>query len=304
MAQRLQGIIIPAVTTFGEDGSVDLKMMEFNYRRWNQTGVRGYMCLGSNGEFRSLDDEESFSVIRAAAEFRQKDKTLIAGVGRESLYQTLKFIERIQEAQLELDYISVLTPSYFNKLMTDEALVDFYVKIADFSKYPLLLYCAPGFANSVCLSVEAVRILADHPHIHGIKDTSGNMMQEYMAAFGQREDFSVLAGSLNNLMACLNGGGKGGVVSAANYFPELCARITDIYEESGRKAAEEYVDELRKLIKLTGGPGGIAGVKYCMNLTGYEGGVPRLPVQPLSAGLAEQAKAVMKEKFDCGIWKK
>lgn len=304
MADQLQGILIPAVTAFGEDGAVDLNMMEFNYTRWNSTGVRGYMCLGSNGEFRSLNDDESFTVIQAAADFKGRDKTLIAGVGRESLYQTLKFIDRVQEAELKIDYVSVLTPCYFNKLMTDEALVDFYTKIADFSRYPVLLYCAPGFANNVCLSVEAVRVLADHKNIHGIKDTSTTMMQEYTAAFGRRTDFEVLAGSLSNLSSCLDGGGRGGVVSAANYFPELCARIPEIYETLGSQAAAEYVDRLKALVKVTGGIGGIAGVKCCMNLNGYRGGVPRLPVQPLSAQLSRQIAVSLKEKYDCEILKK
>lgn len=301
MLHRLEGILIPAVTTFGEDGAVNLEMMEFNYRRWNKTGVRGYMCLGSNGEFRSLSDDESFMVIQAAGDFRDKEKTLIAGVGRESLYQTLKFIDRVQEAELELDYISVLTPCYFSKLMTDEALVDYYTKIADFSRYPLLLYCAPGFANSVCLSVEAVQKLSDHPNIHGIKDTSTTMMKDYMGAFGQREDFDILAGSLNNLMACLEGGGRGGVVSAANYFPELCSRIPEIYQESGSRETQEYVEKLKALVRDTGGSKGIAGVKYCMNLAGYQGGVPRLPVQPLSDGGSAPAEAFLEEKYDCEI---
>lgn len=304
MLHQLQGVLIPAVTTFEEDGAINLKMMELNYRQWNQTGVRGYMCLGSNGEFRSLSDDESFMVIKAAADFRGKDKTLIAGVGRESLYQTLMFIDRIQKAGLEIDYISVLTPGYFNKMMTEEALVDFYTRIADFSQYPILLYCAPGFANSVCLSVSAVLALADHPNIHGIKDTSTSMMEDYIQALGYRKDFDVLAGSLNNLMTCLDGGGRGGVVSAANYFPSLCACITEIYESKGSKAAGEYVDKLKGLVKVTGGIGGIAGVKCCMNLVGYEGGNPRLPVQPLSSEASRQMRLSLKEKFDCGIWKK
>ena len=171
MHDKLSGIIIPAVTPFDKDGGLDFEMMRKNYEQWNETEVRGYMCLGSNGEFKSLNDDEAFQIISHATEYCCKDKTLIAGAGRESLYHTLEFIKRIHEAKLEIDYLSVLTPSYFVKKMTDEALVNYYMKIADYSHYPILLYCAPSYANSVCLSVEAVEALSKHPNIHGIKDT-------------------------------------------------------------------------------------------------------------------------------------
>ena len=116
--------------------------------------------------------------------------------------------------------MSVLTPGYFKNLMTDHALIDYYQAIADFSPYPVLIYCAPGFANAVRISPEALRILADHPNIAGIKDTSPDMMSAYMDCVGGRDDFQVLAGSLNNFFLCTLRGGKGGILSAANYFAE------------------------------------------------------------------------------------
>jgi len=40
--------------------------------------------------------------------------------------------------------------------------------------------------------------------------------------------------------------------------------------------------ELQGLIQQTGGMSGVASLKACMNILGYRGGVPRLPVQPLA----------------------
>lgn len=290
MKDKLHGIIIPAVTPFDEEGNIDFQKMQYNYNQWNKTDVRGYMCLGSNGEFRSLGETESLAVIRTASQFKDKDKVLIAGVGRESLRQTLEFIDRVQEAELDIDYLSVLTPCYFAKLMTDEALIQYYQAVADFSKYPVLLYCAPGFVNSVCLSVDAVLKLADHPNIHGIKDTSSHMMDAYMEALSGRDDFEVLAGSLGNLLKCLDGGGHGGVVSAANYFPDKCAEFMRLYEGAGREKAVEYLELLKKLAKETGGRASVAGVKCSMNLLGYQGGFPRLPVLPVGKELEAEIK--------------
>ena len=84
MYAPLHGITIPAVTPFRADGALDLDAFERNMEKWTATDNRGIMCLGSNGEFRSLDDEESLEVAKVASQTKG-DKTLIVGVARESL---------------------------------------------------------------------------------------------------------------------------------------------------------------------------------------------------------------------------
>ncbi|WP_434310550.1 dihydrodipicolinate synthase family protein [Hominifimenecus sp. rT4P-3] len=285
--KKLEGVLIPAVTPFDDSGALRLDWLRENYERWNRTDVNGCMALGSNGEYRALDDEESLAVIKAAGETLSEEKIFMAGIARESLYQTLCFLRRLQQEKVRIDYASVLTPCYFKNAMTDEALIDYFTTVANESPYPVVLYCAPGFANGVCISVEAVKVLADHPNIVGIKDTSPDMMTQYLQAVGGREDFAVFSGTLGMTMTCLAGGGQGGVLSSANYFPEVCARLYQIFREEGLSAATDFFTQLKGLIKETGGRAGIAGVKATMNLMGFHGGVPRKPVLPCS--LEEQA---------------
>lgn len=298
MRNSLEGIYIPAVTPVNEKEELDCGMLEYNIQRWNDTEVSGYMCLGSNGEFRMFDDTDSLHVIRTFCRFRGPGKGLIAGAGRESLYQTLKFIDRIQEEMLDIDYISVLTPHYFRKQMNDAALITYFTRVADFSRYPVVLYCAPGFANSVCISAEAVRVLAQHPNIHGLKDTSSDMMDAYMDVTAEFTDFSVVAGSFDVLHQCLLRGGKGGVLSAANYFPEECARLLKLWYTADEVQYLEQEEKLRERIRQTGGKRGVASVKYCMNLLGYRAGRPREPLLDMGE---EEKEEILKnlDKENC-----
>lgn len=292
VSEKLNGIIIPAVTPFDPAERLSLSMLEANLGRWNDTPVRGYMCLGSNGESRSLSDDESVAVAGATLRLK-RDKTLIVGIGRESLRLTLDFLARIVDLGEGIDYVSVLTPHYFRRSMTDDALLDYYTAVADRSPIPVLIYGAPAFANSVVISPAVVKVLADHPNIHGIKDNSADMVVEYLSEVGDREDFAVLAGSLPTLMACLAFGGSGGVVSAANYLPRECARITDLYFSGRREEAFAQLVDLQRVVKRTGGRHSIAGVKSCMTILGYAGGVPRLPVKPLAASVEDQMRKVL-----------
>lgn len=278
---RIDGIIIPCVTPFTAEGDLDEDALAFNYDKWNKTGVNGYMALGSNGEFTALDDDEALRVLKIASRTAAKDKCMIAGIARESVVHTLRFMHRVLDAGVLPDYFSLLTPHYFKKLMTDDALYAYYARVADESPVPVLLYCAPVFSNNVVISPELLQRLADHPNIHGVKDTSTDMMDAYMDAVGGREDFEVFSGSVNTIRHCMDRGGRGGVISVANYFPDECAEYLRLYRAKDPSADACYT-ALAALAKSTGGRGGVAGVKMCMNLLGYRGGSPRLPVLPVS----------------------
>ncbi len=284
------GAIIPAVTPFDGDGDLRMDWMRQIYNRWNRTRVAGYMSLGSNGEFRSVSDDEAVAVLKAASEAADPGKVFIAGIGRESLRGTLDFLRRLEAAHLHTDYVSVLTPHYFRARMTDEALIGYFTAIADRSPWPVLLYCAPGFSNGVCISPEALRILADHPNIAGIKDTSKDQMEGYLEAVGGRDDFAVMAGSIGNLKTCVRGGGTAGVLSCANYFPNLCARVAS---ELLLDPETSLYPRVKALAASTGGLAGVSGVKAVMDLLGYPAGIPRLPVLPCSETVRSEMRQAM-----------
>ena len=280
MNEKLRGIIIPAVTPFDDAGDLRLNWVEHNLQRWSTTAVRGVMVLGTNGEFRSVNDDEARSLVATAASTRG-DKTLIVGVGRESTRLTVDFIDSLAEHADAIDYVSVLPPHYFKGAMTGDVLRDYYTEVADHSPMPVLLYVAPSYANGVLVPPSVVAALADHPNIVGIKDTSTDQLTSYLLAAGGRKDFSVLAGTMNTIMTGLLFGGPGGVVSAANYFPDECARVVQLAFDGAQAEAIDAYTDLQRLIKSTGGRRGIASLKACMNLLGYQAGVPRSPLRPL-----------------------
>src|SRR5690242_14003359 len=89
----LEGIF-PAITTpFQADGRVHWHNLERNVERYSRTPVSGVVVLGSTGEAVMLNDEETRQVLRRAREAAFPQKVLIAGVGRESLRETLALAE-------------------------------------------------------------------------------------------------------------------------------------------------------------------------------------------------------------------
>jgi len=168
----LEGIF-PAVTTpFYPDGRLYDRKLEHNIERYSRTPVAGLVLLGSTGEAVMLSDEESRTVLRVAREAAAPEKVLLAGVGRESLVETLRLAEFAADQQY--DAVLVRTPHYYGPQMGHTEMLTYYRTLADRSPLPVVLYSIPKFTH-YDLPVDVIAELAQHPNIIGIKDSSGDV---------------------------------------------------------------------------------------------------------------------------------
>jgi len=291
--RKLSGVFTPNETPFLNEEVAYDKIAE-NVERYNQTKLKGYMPLGSNGEFRSLTDEESIKIIDVYQKHIAPGKTLIAGVMRESAKATIEFIKKI--ADKGVDFATILPPHYFIKYMTDEALIKYYTMIADQSPVPIMIYNAPKFAAGLVFSTNLVSVLAEHPNIVGMKDTSKEDISIYVNAVPKGANFYVLAGTINKLYAGLKIGAIGGVVSMANYLPDMCCNLQELFHTGKIKEAEKLDVYTRELSKNAAGKYGVAGVKAAMDLLSYFGGDPRIPLLPLNDEQKAELKAVLEKE--------
>jgi len=290
MNDKLKGVFIPVVTPFTEQ-KVDLGKLAYNIQKANATDVKGYMPLGSNGEFAHMDDDEQISVFKTVKENMSKDKVLMVGIARQSAYWTIEFGKRIEE--IGADFVSILCPSYFASFMDDAALIRFYTAVADAISIPVLLYNCPKFAAGVTISPEVVKTLSAHPNIMGMKDTSSGNISKYLAV--KDGNFDVLAGSVTNFLEGLKAGASGGVLSMANYLQEPCCLLYDLYMKGNLEEAEALSDKLIKLSKNATDKYSVAGVKAACDIFGYRGGEVRNPLADCTYEQKEMIKAAFIE---------
>jgi 4-hydroxy-2-oxoglutarate aldolase len=177
-----------------------------------------------------------------------------------------------------VDLVSLVTPSYFKKSLTDEALIRYYTEVAEAMSIPVFVYNAPGFTG-LTVSAGVIETLSQHPNIGGMKDTSPAGLAGYLEVCA--DDFDVLAGSMNTLFIGLSLGASGGVISLANAFPEPCCALYKAFTDGDVATARQVHSRLFRLNKAVSGASGVAGVKYAMELGGYHGGNPRLPLLPI-----------------------
>lgn len=275
----LRGIFPALVTPFNSDESVSLNGVQENIRRYNNTKIAGYVVLGSTGESVLLSREESDSILSAAKEAASLAKILIAGTGAESTAETIVRTKRA--ATLGYQLALVKTPYYFKPAYRAENYLRHYRAVADASPIPVLLYSVPIFTG-VTLETPEILALAQHPNIVGIKDSSGSIQRVGEVVSNARPDFTVLTGGAAVIYPALTVGARGAILALAAALPEKCAELFELVQNGLHDEARQLQHVLVHASKCIVSENGIAGVKCAMDLRGYHGGVPRLPLLPLT----------------------
>ena len=275
--KKLSGVFAAVVTPFASD-ELAPDDLRFNLRKLGKTNLTGYVALGSNGEVRSLTDNEQAKVLEVFAEAKT-GKIIIVGTACESTKQT---IEKSRMASaMGFDYVAILTPSYFAKRIDGSVLRDYYQRIADSVDVPVLLYNAPGFAGGVRIPPQTVVELASHPNIAGMKDSAPEGPARFLTCLNPTEDFHVLAGSANFFYPSLHLGATGGVLSLANVLPAECCDLYRLFIEGKYDEARALHCRLARLNQAVSGTWGVAGVKAAMEIVGFKAGQPRHPLKPV-----------------------
>ena len=273
---KLQGIF-PAITTpFDHKGDLYKVKVQHNIEKWNHTGLAGYLVSGSTGETPYLSTEEKLQVWEWSAQYAASDKVLLAGTGAESVRESVKLTNRAAEMGYKAGL--VLAPHYYRGMMSHmETQILFFRTVADQTKIPILLYHFPQ-VTGIDLTPDAVATLSDHPNIIGMKDSSGNLegTKKFLAAV--KPGFQVLTGSAQALAPSLAAGCPGAVLALANAVPYACISVYEAHRTRETEAAQDWQNRIACAAKIVATTYGIPGLKHAMDLNGYYGGPPRLPL--------------------------
>jgi 4-hydroxy-2-oxoglutarate aldolase len=279
--------VFPALTTpFSADGSVSIEDVKQNITKYNATGLAGYVAIGSTGESVLLSRKEADTILVAVKEAAAPGMRLIAGTGAESTAETIERTKRA--AELGYQFALVKTPYYYKPLYKPEVFIAHFRRVADASPIPVILYSVPQFTG-VALEAPEVGVLAQHPNIIGIKESSGNVQRAAEMFAAVPPSFQVLVGSASMMFPSMVLGAVGAILALASPLPELCVALFNAVRTGDLEKARALQSTILPASKVIVSQYGIPGVKYAMDQAGYRGGLPRLPLLPLQE---DQRKAI------------
>lgn len=271
--------IFPPITTPFKNGQIAYDELASNVRRWNRTGINGFVVLGSNGEYVFLSEDEKRKVVDTVVQSSSADMPVIVGSGSESTQETIRSTKIY--ADLGANAALVVTPHYFGDKMSSIALENHFAQVADKVPIPIMIYSVPKFTHLEVTADSIIR-LSKHPNIIGIKESSGNV--GFLGELINRVDvnFNLVVGTASALFGALTLGCVGGILALANLAPEKCVEIFRLVEKGDAKAAKKLQLKMIPVNKAVTTTYGISGLKAAMDLLGYFGGAPRLPLLPIS----------------------
>jgi 4-hydroxy-2-oxoglutarate aldolase len=294
------GIYPPLPTFFTDQEELDLSTLRFHMQRLADTGIAGYVLLGSNGEAVHLSEEEREQVIstgRAMLTQSEGQLPLIVGCGAQSTRMTLAYCR--QAAQAGADIALILPPSYYKSRMDNRALLAHYRTLADQSPLPILLYNMPGASAGLDLDASTICSLAEHSNIVGVKDSSGNITKLAEIIANVPSTFRVLAGNAGMFLAALSVGANGTITALANVFPYAVCLLQALFEAGEWEDARTLQARLIPINAAVTTRFGVPGLKSALELTAGYGGLSRQPLQPLNAlEYAQLAEAVQNFPID------
>jgi 4-hydroxy-2-oxoglutarate aldolase len=274
----LNGIFPPIPTPF-VGGDVAYDKLAANIEKWSQTGLKGLVVMGSNGEYVYLSAEEKRKLVEKTVQLTPEHMLVIAGTGCESTKETIELTRDCADRGAHAAL--VVTPHYYAGKMNEAAMLAYFTAVADQSPIPILLYNVPKFTH-VNMSFRVVAQLSNHPNIVGIKDSTGNVIQLGEFANNVAADFNLLVGTAGALFGGLTLGCAGGVLALANVAPQNCVKIFEFIKQCDYEAAKQLQLKMIPLNQAVTATYGVPGLKATMDMLGYFGGDPRPPLLPSS----------------------
>jgi len=292
LASKLTGILLPVVTPFDQQMKLDHQAMAQNLSLWKETGISGYVMVGSTGERVHLDESEYLQLIETARAATPSELAFIAGAGQQSTVGTINEVKKAAHAGA--DAVLVITPYFYRTAITQETLANYYRAVADAAEVPVLLYSMPPLTG-MKLEPETIAGLSQHPNIIGVKDSSNDVAGFSKTVSLCPDDFAVLTGNGTVLLEALRAGGTGAILAVGCVVPELCVEILRAFRAGEVEHAESLQAKLAPLAEAVTTRFGIGGLKAALDLTGYRGGSVRAPLRAPDAASLKEIEGLLYE---------
>lgn len=293
--ENLRGVLLPFTTPFGADGTLDTIALGTNIAKWNTTGIKGYVALGSTGERVHLEERECMEVIETARAVVPKEMAFVVGAGQQSVRATIVEVRRVAKAGA--DAVLLITPSFYRGAMTQSALFRYYAEVADSVPLPVLLYSMPELTG-IALAPETVARLSEHGNIVGIKDSSGDIINFAQTLRSVPNDFAVLTGNGALLYAALAAGATGGILAVGCVATRLTLEIYKAVEAGDHARALELQRELTPLALAVTKRYGIGGLKAALDRIGFAGGHVRAPLEDAGEEARREIACLIEERLE------
>lgn len=246
MSSMFEGVFCPSITITDNHGIPDYDLWGRHLDHLIEAGMNGVLLFGSIGEFYAFPLEIKKQAVEFAVKHVAGRIKVFAGVGSTNLDEVIEFAKFSE--QVGVDALVVVSPYYFGP--DEEVAANYFAKIAQATKLPVVLYNFPDRTGSDLSPQLVARLAAEHPTIVGIKDTVDTIShtRKVIAAVHQvNPDFAVLSGYDEYYLVNRVSGGSGVLCGLTNVEPETFVKLHHAYESGDYATAIEAAQRISHL---------------------------------------------------------
>ena len=267
---KFSGIFTALLTPFDANDRINEKELEKLVKFNIEKGVTGFYVGGSTAEAFLLSTDERkqiMDIVKSTA----PNHTLMAHIG--SLNES-EAIELGQYAKkLSYDLVSSVTPFYYK--FSFEEIKNYYIRLADASELPMLVYYFPAFSG-VNMGMSDMAAFLEDDRFAGIKYTSNDFftMEQCKSHF---PDKLLYNGFDEMILSGLAMGVDGGIGSTYNFMADKFVKIRELFNAGQIKEAQAIQQEANKIITVLCKIGVMQAEKEVLNQLGFDFGICRKP---------------------------
>lgn len=244
--KKYSGIVVPMLTPFNDDFTIDLDAVEKIVSNFISNGVFPFV-LGTTGEGPSISVKERRKFVEFVCR-KFSGKTLIyAGLSGNCVSESIDSAK--EYIDLGADVIVSVIPSYFS--LKPDQMQKYFETVADSITKPLIVYNITATTH-MSIPLEVVEKLSHHPNIVALKDSERDLerLDRSIEMFRDREDFSHLIGWAAKSFYGLSKGSDGLVPSTGNITPGMFKKMYDSVRTGDLVTAERMQNETDRLAMI------------------------------------------------------
>jgi len=244
-----RGVLVPALTPFHPDLTVDDGRFVDHCRWLLAEGANGLAVFGTTSEANSLSAAERMSLLERLIEHGVPPGVLMPGTGCCALPDTVALTRHAVERGC---FGVLLLPPFYYKGVSDDGIfatiAEVIQRVGD-ARLRIYLYHIPPMAG-VGFSLSLIdRLLKAYPRIVvGLKDSSGDWKNTH-ALLEAFPGFEVLPGSETHLLDALRIGGAGCISATANVNAAAIARLMREWRSPDADAMQQEITAVRAAVQ-------------------------------------------------------
>jgi len=294
--QILCGPMIPLVTNYNRDLSLDLGAYKENLRYLMDHGIRtgqgAFLVAGAGGDFPMLTVQERTALAQAAAEVTDGKVPLVISAQATDI-RVSQEIARVAE---DLGaYAAQMSPPYYFHPSDDDVIRFYHAASAGLKKSGLMVYNT--FWEGYHMSFEVLDKVVELDRVVSLKWATPNGNLDYLMGVARYGDRIAVIDNTDAWPITAMAGGAGFISHMASVLPEHCVELLKLTQAGKYK---EALDSMRAVDwdweKFRGVMAGkTAGeaptVKASLELCGRPGG----PSRPPSRSLTEEERLALRK---------